>query len=481
LELQELVSDLTQQQKQLKQKLKIKKENLEKMTSQFQETQNQHAEVINHMRRAQQNLSQDLHDKTKKLEDLTKVMKETHGNQIQELVSHNQKLLTQQHQMMANVPNVLKVNSSLLQDARTIEKKVTQSERIKYDKELRAIEFGRTAEIQNLKQQYEFWLTKKSVEAKKFVDEFNKYRSARNGLLASYEAEMLEMHDYCVRMKSIVENVEEARYPMRKTRKGMVPVIPKGHLPEVDIIEGEGYLKNARRIVEKKRVSEEHERSIRDRATMTLRNVTEKIESGMPVGVMRPSTAPRLRATEGDDIWGAGGLISGGAFEEESVTTRETDFTNNGASHKGRSSRGSNQEAEIDDSMLHIDTTNMEPKELRKTIESLRAYATTHLRQQIKSQVLNELTNDSTVNYIKELEDEKAMHRDKLREQSLKLNDLRIAYESLQRRSQKAMLRGVGGGKAAGTAIAGGKSKSLRRPMSARPQSAGAGIRFATK
>jgi len=109
------------QQKILKTKLKTKKDDVEKMQNQFQETQNSHAQVVNHMRRAQQTLATDLNEKSKKLEDLTRVMKETHGNQIQELLTHNQKILIQQHEFIQNVPSVLKVNSELLQDTKKLQ------------------------------------------------------------------------------------------------------------------------------------------------------------------------------------------------------------------------------------------------------------------------------------------------------------------------------------------------------------------------
>ena len=94
-------------------------------------------------------------------------MKETHGQQISELVSHNQKLLNQQHAVMSSIPQSLLVNTTLLNDARKANEKISVEEKIKFNKELKAIEFGRTVEIENIKQQYEFWLNKKQKEAEK--------------------------------------------------------------------------------------------------------------------------------------------------------------------------------------------------------------------------------------------------------------------------------------------------------------------------
>lgn len=152
-ELQELVADLSHQAKLMKTKMKQRKEECEKLKSQIQENQHQHAALVVSMKRSNQQvskvgtrdksswiilnpfcdslcssqLSNELSNKTQKLEDLQRVMKETHGQQIEDLVSHNQKLLQQQHAVMSSIPQSLMFNTKLLQDAQKANEKVSDT------------------------------------------------------------------------------------------------------------------------------------------------------------------------------------------------------------------------------------------------------------------------------------------------------------------------------------------------------------------
>ena len=70
--------------------------------------------------------------------------------------------------------------------------------------------------------------------------------------MADYEKEMLELHNYSTSLKSIVDNINTSSFPMRKTRTGMIPVIPKSQIPDIDILNNDTILKNTMRIVSKK-------------------------------------------------------------------------------------------------------------------------------------------------------------------------------------------------------------------------------------
>ena len=129
-ELQELVADLSHQLKLQKTKLKQRKEECEKLKGQIQENQHQHASLVVSMKRSNQQLSTELSNKTQKLEDLQRMMTETHGQQIDDLVNHNQKLLQQQHAVMSSIPQSLMFNTKLLQDAQKANEKITLEEKV---------------------------------------------------------------------------------------------------------------------------------------------------------------------------------------------------------------------------------------------------------------------------------------------------------------------------------------------------------------
>ena len=154
LELQELVADLTQQAKTMKTKMKHKKEEVEKLKSEAVEAKNSHVQAVSSMKRSNQQLSSELGNTKRKLDELQTVMRETHETQLGELVDHNNKILLQQHNLLQQLPADLKVNTNLLEDARRANQQISAKEQTKFRKELEALEFGRTAEISNIKQQY---------------------------------------------------------------------------------------------------------------------------------------------------------------------------------------------------------------------------------------------------------------------------------------------------------------------------------------
>ncbi|GMH74374.1 hypothetical protein TrLO_g3214 [Triparma laevis f. longispina] len=446
-ELQELVADLTQQMKMTKQKLRIKKEDNEKMKNQLAETQGQHQQVVLSMKRSNQQLSHELSQKAQKLEDLQRIMKETHGQQIDELVSHNQKILSQQHAMLNSIPNSLMVNTTLLADARKANEKISLEERVKYGKELKAIEFGRTVEIENIKQQYEFWLNKKQKEAEKFVADFNVYRTKKNATLAEYEAELLKLYSYSTSMRTILRGISEGSYQMKKTRKGYVPVIKE---QPVDCLDDHNVLGRTLRLVQKTTEAQQHQKEIRNRANVALMNVADVMgEGGVSAlglggkGTMngapgaslrrtgRPSTAPRSRTN--NDIWSA------------PPQQQFDDDLNTISSHTTRASKASVAFNE-DDVDLVTPLEGLPASELKEAVVELREYIGNSLGKAVKNKVMSELSNHDTVNYIKELEDSRDSYQASVRDQAHKLKDLRIAYESLQRRASKAK-RGGGGGR----------------------------------
>ena len=503
-ELKELVADLQHQMKQLKNKNKEKKDENEKMKKQLQENQNAHSQVVVAMKRTQQQLQGELTNKARKLDELTTVMKEAHGNQIQELVSHNQKILMHQHQMIQNVPASLKVNSDIINDAKAAQMRTTTEERSRHDRELRALEFGRTVEMDNMRQQYEFWLSKKTAEAERFVSDFNLYRSKRNETIAAYETELLALFEYSSGLKTVIDTIKESGYTMKKTRTGLVPVIPARDLPE-DMLGNERALGKTLRLVKKRDEAVENEKNIQDRATMALRQVENVLElsgagaAGKSTAIQgrtqlmqggagnalrakttnqRPQTAPRMRDTTAsqDDIWvhppmrgGAAGL---GTFDDSvmSVTTADTKAA-------GTEGFDNGEDEQID---FNTDVNLMDENDLRENIKVLRR----NFERVIQKRVMAQLTGHETVNYIKELEDEKTNYRAQLREQSLKFKDLRVAYESLQRKAMKAKAAAGVAGAVPGASMpvaptpagTGSMNKPPTRPQSAAVMRAAIGV-----
>ena len=259
-------------------------------------------------------------------------------------------------------------------------------------------------EIQNLKQQYDFWLNKKSKEAELFVADFNKYRTKRNELLSSYEKEMLELHDYSSSLKNIVDGVHSASYKMKTTRSGtVIPVIPRSHFPATDLLENEKLLKHTLRLANKREEDDQHERTIRDRANLTMKAIKGPetqlyLQGGAGSALrksnsVRPSTAPRLRSTQSnnnniiqsDDIWNRYPPVRERVHEEDSETTR---------SHKNLNNNDEEEEVEEKeniDAIMNTDIEEFDVEDLKATIQNLRTYARTSLKEKLRSEIMNEV------------------------------------------------------------------------------------------
>ena len=470
MELQELVADLTQQAKTMKQKMRVRKEDGEKLKEELANQKAKEVAAIASMKRSNQQLSTQLANKARKLDELQTVLKEAHGNQISELVDNNQKILQQQHELLQQLPSSLKVNSDLLADARRANSRITAEERVKFQKELTALEFGRTAEIQNVKQQYEFWLNKKQREAEKFVKDFNTYRNKKNERIGEYEAELMNLFDYSSSLKDIVDTMGRGGFNMRKTRSGFIPVIPKEFVVG-DILDDQNSLGRTLRLVEKRRDALEHERTVQNRASKALSTVEGMFDGG--VTQMQGTAARGLRATGGRPQSAGGRMGSAGRMDEvDDIWSRpppatpvhrgDDDDATTVTGVEGGGSVMMNAEDEID---MDSNLEDLGESDLRDTVARFRKYtAGVRKGESMRKTVREELNSNETIGYIKHLEEEKQKYSGQVRDMSLKLKDLRIAYEALIRTGERK-----GGGKGGGAATAGGgpKNRIPRRPQSA--------------
>ena len=73
---------------------------------------------------------------------------------------------------------------------------------------LRAHEFSKRAELENIKQQYEFWLKKRNDEAVQFVNDFNGYRAKTKERLKGAETELLRVYRHARSLSRIVGKLQ---------------------------------------------------------------------------------------------------------------------------------------------------------------------------------------------------------------------------------------------------------------------------------
>jgi hypothetical protein len=167
-------------------------------------------------------------------------MKRKHETEIQQIVTQSTKLISQSTETIQNMPKTLRLQADLAKQSETLQTEFDLTLRATFSKHLTELEEARVIEIDMLKQQYEYWLSKKDDLLASFVDKFNEYRERKNANLRSCEKEMSEMLQHLERNENVLRNVENGRYfmqyrhnslPMTNDGLGVTTVMfPKGHV-----------------------------------------------------------------------------------------------------------------------------------------------------------------------------------------------------------------------------------------------------------
>lgn len=167
-------------------------------------------------------------------------MKQKHETEIRQIVNQNTKLMSQSTATIQSMPKTLRLQADLAKQSESAQTEFDLTLRATFSKHLSELEEARVIEIDMLKQQYEYWLSKKDDLLASFVDKFNEYRDRKNANLKACEREMSEMLVHLERNDNVLRNVENGRYfmqyrhnslPMTNDGLGVTTVMfPKGHV-----------------------------------------------------------------------------------------------------------------------------------------------------------------------------------------------------------------------------------------------------------
>ena len=146
-------------------------------------------------------------------EQLQQKREEEHSSHVKSLLSHNKRLLQEQANRVANIPEALRVDSSKLIEARDVQSTMKQAMEKAVAQRVSAIEFGQKAAMKNMQQQFEYWKKKKGTETRKFVDDFNAYHKAKSSEIHQYKTELLLLYSHCDKLARIVQKMEKGSYP----------------------------------------------------------------------------------------------------------------------------------------------------------------------------------------------------------------------------------------------------------------------------
>ncbi|KAA0147781.1 hypothetical protein FNF29_07126 [Cafeteria roenbergensis] len=87
---------------------------------------------------------------------------------------------------------------------------------------------------------------------------------------------------------------------------------------------------------------------------------------------------------------------------------------------------------------LEADPATMEPDLLRAHVNALRRYIESGLRRRVEEEIVNDLAEQPSIDYVRTLEQQRDAARGRLEEEVAKARDLQIAYNALRRQLERA-------------------------------------------
>mmetsp|Transcript_16263 Transcript_16263/g.38244 ORF Transcript_16263/g.38244 Transcript_16263/m.38244 type:complete len:893 (+) Transcript_16263:50-2728(+) len=403
----------------LKEKLSKRGLELRELRESFAASEVQLRTELDNQRKKAQATHNDLREYRDQTEDRIAQQAERYQKEIEILKEHNQKLLEEMNKTMDALPQNFKRTSEQM---RTIQSN-KHDERVKQEAEfqdiIKRMEASQEAALQQQHEQYEYWLDKKVQELRSFVKQYNAYKQAKQEELETLEAQVISVFDYAQALAHIIENYETGLYAVYEKSGIKVVQVNPAHRP-VPLSE------DLCRVIGKYKQRAADFAEINRLAAENSSNSVSLSSTG--------NLAPRLPAA-------------------------------------------AQAPPPVDDTDVH----RMSDLELRQAVTSLRAQIAAMQEQpqaerlRLEEEILNDLADHPTVEYIKQLEDERAYYKEQLAEEVKANRNAKISLDSKERQIQKLQAKSPGSPGASGrnTAMSnrsghstGPNSRSNSRPVS---------------
>ena len=99
--------------------------------------------------------------------------------QLQEIIDHNKALVEHQQHLMSIIPKQLKVDSTVLHKAQTVEQRIRKEEAARRARELQAVKQSAAVELEATRQQLEARVEKQAAQLKMMGEEQVAYHKKR--------------------------------------------------------------------------------------------------------------------------------------------------------------------------------------------------------------------------------------------------------------------------------------------------------------
>jgi len=276
--------------------------------------------------------------------------------EMDQLKEHNNKLLNDMDNALRNVPERLRVDTSKLKDVDAKVAAARDGMQAQLSEALKKAAADQEKNMDLQRTQYEYWLKKKTDELTSFVDQFDTYKAEKTKQINTLEKNSLYLFDYSNQLATLIANFEKGNYPVYEKAGVKAIAFPHKDKPDPMLTD------TIKDVLKYKKRADDF---VRTRPTGLAATFTEDNPSGKPRAEAAVAAAAAPTATSVDGGAASAALERQVAALQEQLAAAERKLAEQGAEARAR----------------------------------------------IEQEVLADLADHPTVEYIKRIEDERTYYK----------------------------------------------------------------------
>lgn len=269
--LQLVITELEQENNELKQKYKAKKAQLEKTNKDYEDLSREYSRSKQSWQHKEYELQLHVKEKLGVTKGMEQILAQKYQESYRELIQSNQEMLSQQITSLTNLPNQMTSLTQTNKKNELLKEEVMKSYKMAAEKTISELEESRLLELSNQKQQFEYWLQQKEEKLIQLTTQFNNYRVKKSNQLKKCELEIIKLFQYVESLETILRKAENGEFYTQRIHTATAPgattangvsgtiggaggttlILPKGAIPKRPAIERKGELDLSRKILRK--------------------------------------------------------------------------------------------------------------------------------------------------------------------------------------------------------------------------------------
>mgnify|MGYP001066639753 FL=1 len=434
----------------LKAKLDQRKGAFKILQDKAREEQQKQKALMDDYRKRLEALDVTLETDKKKLLDLLESHDEAHQESVEEILSHNHHLLKQQNDIISSIPRVLAVDSQRLRSAEEAARQAEQTVEERYRDSLRQIKDSNDKVVEEIRSMFQDLLKQKTQECQGLRKEYENFIEVTTKDIMGYREQLVYCFSLIKKLATIVENMERGRYTI-EVKSGIRRFrLPKGEKPELheeNIAVLERYIARANRFVCDQGGMDFPAKNLHATADLSLLDPAPLLFSGGHSRTQSQGSSSFVHSRD-MDFPSDGGMGSGDQGGASAAVGRTSSGRNSFRELAGTPTSSSDQEWR-----RIFEEGNFEGLERGQLVQLLcelrdhssqvqfrdfKALDNASLRssqvvEQANEQLLNELADNRTVQYIRKLEKEVQHYKEEMRHEQQKHRECRVALEANRR------------------------------------------------